>query len=354
MGKKLFPLLSAAAITLMMASCSNEAEDLNTKASESVENVTLTVNVPDAIQSRAVNSDVAISSGSCINTLHYAIYLTGSDVVVYSSEEIEDVDYSNLAPTYDTDSKTFSITLPSVPKNQGFDMVFWACHEEDEYKPYTFDYSTKSVSISYDGIKNNEEFRDAFFTSEKNVILSGSEKEITLRRPFAQLNIGTNDVAGADQAGLVYSSVEVTVKQVYSKLNLLSGIASEAQDVTFAATEANDGSMNPWPLEDETGYSWISMNYILTGSALLADEAENVNKAQQETKDVAFTLYGKNKAKEDWSRSYQVTAAPFQRNYRTFIAGQLCTTSGDQLKILISPDFYTPNYVENLDPKEYH
>lgn len=363
MVKKLFYLFSAVAAILTMASCSNEADDLISNASESVENVTLTVNVPEAIQSRAVNSDVTISSGSCINKLHFAMYLTGTKTVVYTSEEAEGVHYKNMVAEYDNDSKTFSISLPYVPKSQGFDIVFWACHEEDAYKVYTFDCTTQSVSINYDGIKNNEEKRDAFFTSEKNVMLSESNgKTITLRRPFAQLNIGTNDVAGAKQAGLIYSGIEVKVKKVYSKLNLLTGIASEAVDVvTFAASEANDAEMNPWPLEDQAGYSWISMNYVLTGSELLGEDAEDenlkdvneVNKAKKENMDVEFTLYGTNKANQAWSKSYPLSAIPFQRNYRTFITGQLCTTSDDQLKVHIAPDFYD-QYVENLDPKEYH
>lgn len=350
MVKKLFYLFSAVAVILTMASCSNEADDLISNASESVENVTLTVNVPEAIQSRAVNSDVTISSGSCINKLHFAMYLTGTKTVVYTSEHAEGVHYKDMVAEYDSNSKTFSISLPYVPKSQGFDIVFWACHEEEAYKVYTFDYATQSVSINYEGITNNEENRDAFFTSEKNVALSESNgKIITLRRPFAQLNIGTNDVAGAEQAGLIYSGIEVKVKNVYSKLNLLTGIASEAVEVvTFATTEANDSEKNPWPLEDQAGYSWISMNYVLTGSALLAEEADNVNKAQKENMDVEFTLYGKNKADEYWSKSYELSNIPFQRNYRTFITGQLCTTSDDQLKILIAPDFYD-YFVENRD-----
>lgn len=382
MVTKLFYFTTMVSITLLMASCTNETDDfLKTETkTETVETVTLTVNVPEAIQTRAgLNSDVKISSGSHINKLHFAIYFTGTNNVSYTSEDVEDIHYKNMEAEYDSKSKTFSISLSYVPKSQEFDMVFWACHEDETEnnpsKVYTFDCNTKSVTINYDGIKNNDEKRDAFFTSEKGIVLSESNgKTITLRRPFAQLNIGTNDIAMAKEQGIDYSGIAVKVKQVYSQLNLLTGIASSPVDVTFAASEANDSEMNPWPLTEKQetegqadgqetggqeteneGYTWISMNYVLTGSALLQDENEkdNVNKAQKETKDVEFTLYGTLNGSEDWKQEYKLSAIPFQRNYRTFITGQFCTSINAVLKILIAPDFYG-NHVENQDPQEYH
>ncbi len=63
------------------------------------------------------------------------------------------------------------------------------------------------------------------------------QQPVELRRPFAQFNILTSDLAALEAAGTSVAKVDVAVKGVRNSLNLYSGIADGAEDVTFTAEE---------------------------------------------------------------------------------------------------------------------
>lgn len=333
MLKKLLLFASVASMGLAFSSCSNEIE---APVSGQDGMVVFTAKMPGSINSRAY------SDGTGADKLSYAVYKAGTDEIVYSSTQDD-------APqaVYNNDL-TFRLQLPLV-KGQKYDLIFWA--DKDGNSFYSFDPINKEISISYSGIECNDESRDAFFTAEKEMAVVGAmEKTIQLYRPFAQLNIGTNDLEVAARAGIVPASTQVVVKDVYSSLNLFSGEASVPADVEFAPAalpnagkSADDADYEKFPV---AGYEYLSMNYILTGEQILND---NVNSAQKETKDITITI---NDADGKNINEFNVSAVPFQRNYRTNIYGALLTSTVDFV-IEVVPDYNKPdNDVEIADIPE--
>lgn len=310
-------ILICASMTSIMAGLSSCSNDIEAPATGQDGMVVFTAKMPGRVNSRAY------SDGTGADKLSYAVYEAGTQNIIYSSDQ-------NDAPqaTYNNDL-TFTLSLQLV-KGQNYDFVFWA--DNSSSSAYTFDPATQSVSVSYDGIKGNDETRDAFFTAEKGLLVTGAmQKNIQLYRPFAQLNIGTNDMEEAERAGIVPGKTQVVVKDVYSALNLFTGEASGAADVTYAFAELPEGENFP-----VAGYDYLSMNYILTGEQILDD---NVNSAQKETRDITIAIQDEN---GNDVNSFNVSAVPFQRNYRTNIYGSLLTSTVDFV-IEVVPDYNEPD-----------
>lgn len=320
MLKKIFFCTSAVAMALGFNSCSS---DIEAPATGDDGMVVFTAKMPGTVNSRAY------SDGTGAKKLAYAVYEANTDNLIYSSDQTD-------APqaTYNN-NLTFTLAMKLV-KGQNYDFIFWA--DNQECSAYTFNPANKSVSINYEGIESNDETRDAFFTAEKDMLVTGAmQKNIQLYRPFAQLNIGTNDIDEAKRAGTVLGTTQVVVKDVYSELNLLSGEASNATDVTYAYAELPEGETFP-----VDGYDYLSMNYILTGEQILD---ENVNSAQKETRDITIAIQD---ADGKPVNEFNVSAVPFQRNYRTNIYGSLLTSTVDFV-IEIVPDYNDPDNDVNLN-----
>lgn len=312
MTKKLF-ILAPAVIGLALASCSSEVEMPGTTDGT----VTFTAKLPATINSRTY------SDGAGATQLSYAVYEAGTTSVVYTSEEPNDP-----AAMYNGDN-AFTLSLPLV-KGHAYDFVFWADNADSD--AYTFDVENQQVTVNYDNVVSNDETRDAFFTAEKGLLVNGAiQKTIELYRPFAQLNIGANDIAAIEKM-YELGKTQVTVKEVYSTLNLLSGVASDPTEVTYAYAEVPKDESFP-----VAGYEYLSMNYILTGSQVLGEE---VNSAQKETREISFTVQDAD-GKE--ITTIDLSAVPFRRNYRTNIYGSLFTEQAD-LTIDLVADYNNPDY----------
>ena len=147
-----------------------------------------------------------------------------------------------------------------------------------------------------------------------------------LRRPFAQINIGTDDFDAAAAAGYTVSESTIGVA-TYNTLNLLSGEVSDPVTATFVK--------KPIPTEDSKfsvnskDYKYLSMSYVLVPK-------------DKETVDIAFDYTLTNRT---------FTNVPVQRNYRTNIYGSLLTNTAD-FNVVIAPGFNNPdNNYEVLNAK---
>lgn len=315
-----------AAIGLMALTMSSCSEELETPTVNGDGNVVFTAQLPDGINSRAFND------GEKAKVLKYAVYETGTKTVIYSSDQTD-------APKATYNNMTFTLSLPLV-KGQTYDLVFWAESEtaDSATSPYTFTPSDQTIKINYDGIKCNDESRDAFFTSVTDFTVTGaSQQSVQLYRPFAQLNIGTNDLTVADRAGIKHKTTKVVVKDVYKTLNLLDGKASDEAEVTFDHAERPTSESFP-----VATYDYLAMNYLLTGSVPVEND---VNNAQKETKDITI-FFNDEDANE--INKFNLSAVPFQRNYRTNIYGALLTSTVDYT-IEVVPGFNDDAHTVEFD-----
>lgn len=324
MKKTSFAIALLAAVA--MTSCSND--DVMNNAPDNGSTVTFTATLPSDLQSRA------FGDGTQTKDLHYAIYEAGTKNLVFASEG--GVPQATLVKI---DEKNFSLSADLV-KGKAYDFLFWADATGNDF--YTFDATEQTVSINYDRLVANDDTRDAFFQTVKGINVTGSASyNVELRRPFAQLNILTDDIAKVTATGTTLGDITVIVSDAYSTLDLFSGEATglKGDAVSFTAPRADGETVSV----SGKAYDVLSMNYILTGSVI---DGNNVQTAQKELFDVTVDINDNAGTK---LQTINVSNVPVQRNYRTNIYGSLLTNSLD-FNIVVVPDFYDPDLEVSATP----
>ena len=242
----------------------------------------------------------AYSDGMSATVLQYAVYDE-------AGKEISDLTVTDAVINGKT---TVELKLTT---GHTYSMIFWAAAPE---APYTVDLTAKTMTVDYTEAVSNDENRDAFYKYVEPFVVTGTmSKTVELKRPFAQLNIGTNDYAASEAAGYAPAESYVTVP-VYSTLDLVEGEVSGQTTVTYEYAAIPEGETFP-----VAGYDYVAMNYLLVPS-------------DKEVVEVEFGV--KDDAEVEKTRT--VGSVPVQRNYRTNIYGTLLT-SGVIINVEILPDY---------------
>jgi hypothetical protein len=258
----------------------------------------------------------AYADGLTATTLRYSVYdvKAGKFVAVNEAGETEGTaTFTNLQAT---------VTV-QLAKAKSYKFYFWA--DCGEGSPYTIDYTTKQVKVDYSQAVGNMESYDAFYGAAEVAVNGSLDQTVTLHRPFAQLNIGTNDLKAAANTGFEAKNVTVTLSSINNALSLESGIAVDTavvKDVTFSTAAIPTGETFP-----VAGYEYLSMNYILVGS-------------EKTTTDVTLTVDDGNGTS---GTPMTFATVPVQQNYRTNIYGSLLTNPYN-FQVVIDPAFNTPDY----------
>ncbi len=300
MKKYLFASIALGALAL--ASCSSEEFDVKPAGAEG--NVTFTASLPASVASRDY------SDGSTAKNLQYAIYAQGTQTPLLTG-----------TATFENLKATVSTTLAT---GKTYDILFWAQAAD---APYAFDNTTQKVTVNYEGITANNESLDAFFWAEKDLTVSGPvNKTITLTRPFAQVNVGTNDFVPAQQAGLDVKQSSLTFSAyVANTLDLYSGDVTGDDEVTFGMADIPAGET--FPVDD---YKYLAMAYVLVP-------------ADKQTLDVTLATDGT-------PNTPVFASVPVQRNYRTNIYGALLTDPA-VFNVEINPDYIKPDFGQEILPE---
>ena len=275
---------------MIATSCENEL-DLGTNAGKNAQ-VTFSVGTPE-IATRAY------SDGLTAKVLQYAVYDSEGNIL------------SDLTETDATINGSTTVNL-QLTTGDTYSVIFWAAAEN---APYTVNFDEKTMPVSYDGAKRNDETRDAFYKYHTFTVTGAQTETVELRRPFAQLNIGAADYAASASAGYTPTQSAVVVKNVYSTLNLASGAVSDDVVAEFALADIKKDETFP-----VAGNEYLAMNYLLVG-------------ADKETVEVEFSYTDGSNAK-----TRTVGSVPVQRNYRTNIIGSLLTNPAT-FNIIIDADF---------------
>ena len=303
MKRYLLSSFTIAAAALLVTSCNDEMDNGLKTGDEGT--VTFTAQLPSEMGTRA------FADGLTAKHLQYAVYEAGQStpLKVFGDEttvvgEAEMVDLKK------------SVTL-KLTSGKSYDVIFWADATTDS--PYTFNPASQEVSVDYNKVNNNSDNCDAFFKKETITVSGNQSVDVKLTRPFAQVNIGTDDFDAAKASGLEVTQTEVVAK-AFATLNLATGKVADEADRTFTMKAIPTASDGEFPVAG--GYKYLSMDYLLVG----ADKA---------TVDVAFNYGG--------PQSRTFTNVPVQRNYRTNIYGSLLTNTTD-FNVVIEPAFATTNY----------
>ena len=298
MKRYLLSTFTIAAAALLVTSCNDEMDNGLKTGDEGT--VTFTAQLPSEMGTRA------FADGLTAKHLQYAVYEAGQStpLKVFGDETtvVGEAEMNNL-------KQTVSLKLTT---GKTYDVIFWADATTDS--PYTFNPASQEVSVDYSKVNNNSDNCDAFFKKETITVSGNQSVDVKLTRPFAQVNIGTDDFDAAKASGLEVTQTEVVAK-AFATLNLATGEVADEADRTFTMKAIPTASDGEFPVAG--GYKYLSMDYLLVG----ADKA---------TVDVAFNYGG--------PQNRTFTNVPVQRNYRTNIYGSLLTNTTD-FNVVIEPAF---------------
>lgn len=304
---KTLKYLAAAALTLLAVSC-NKEQVAEVPDGQMVD-VTFTAALPGEMATKA------IGDGQTAKTLYVSVY--ENDDAKTKLELDKTATFTDL-----TTQVTFSLV-----KGKTYNFVFWA--QAAEGAPYDVT-DLKNIKISYEGAEANDEKRDAFYATRKELKVNGALTEtIKLYRPFAQVNFGTADLLEAAAAGFVPKQSVFTatdVANVFDTFNAEGKVEGPATDkVTFAAAEL---PAEPLVIKDGTKYAWMTMNYIIPVGKQNEKHISNVTAEFVPATGDAITASS--------------PQTPVQNNYRTNILGNLLT-SQVIFNIEIVPIFNEPD-----------
>ena len=313
--KRCFYSMMAAMALLLLSACSSDDELSQGNGNEAL--VSFNVELSGGMQNKA------ISDGTTAKNLTVHVF---DENGTYLSE---------LDKTVELNEKKKSVSINLV-KGKTYSFLFWASVNK-ENSPYSFGVDGKTITVDYNDAKANDESRDAFLGVVKNKAVEASfEENVTLKRPFAQINFLTDDIADAGKNGLTIDEnthSSFTLSKVATTLNPFTntvGGFTEAE-VIFgeAAIPALSETVTMGSAPDAKTY-----NYLGTAYFLVPAEGENPNAGKDQAMLNSATL----KIKDINGEGLKVENVPVQWNYRTNIYGSLLTATGN-FNVTIVPDY---------------
>ena len=296
--KKILLFASALAGLFLAASC--QQENLEPVGGNTV---TYTVQVPGALSTKAIGTDVA-----AVTELIYEVYriddATAEETRLYQKK-------ASLT------NGTATVELELV-NNQDFRVLFWAQVPENGVYTTT---SLKEVKLATALNANAENY--AAFAGQDEITygenLAG--RTVTLERPVAQLNIATSAESlklGEDENGenaqttVTFETTAVTVEGLSTVYNVAEGAAG-ADEATFTY------AAKPVALSETTlnvngvDYAYVAMNYV----GFAQPSGDNVK--------VSYEI----KTNEVGTITNTISNVPVKANHRTNIIGNLITSTSD-------------------------
>ena len=316
MKKIVYPLLGIAGL-FGLASCAQE--DVNAPANDGVN---IKVRLPRDMQTRGSFGDgTDAGDRAVLNNLQWSVYEV-VDGVASATPVFSDL----KAGAFGGSQTEETVTLP-LAKGKTYQVAFYADDSTNGFVTYT----DGKINVDYSKAASNTAAEDAFIGRSVQFTVDGAYSEtVTLTRPFAQLNWGTDDL-DAKVLGDLLKSLTASVKVssgLYTAMDVLSGevdaTTAVSDAVEFGTVAFSALPAQTFPVE---GYSLIAMDYLLTGDGTIDCELDFDN--------------GLNPV--------SVNAAPVKVNYRTNIYGSLLTAPAD-FNIKVDNNFETPdNNIENKD-----
>lgn len=353
--KKISLLISTVVAALSLASCQKEQ-----MGPAGVEGDYATVNIAVHAPGQLVTK--AVGDGQTADNLVFAVFdEAGNELIdLRQGDWIKNQTELTFNQT-DANGNPMTTVKTTLVRGKEYTFVCWAQNKEAVCYDFT---SLKEIGVDYStyNVAQNEK-RDAFYAAvQSGKVTDDFSMSIELRRPFAQINVGTDDIQAAHSAGLQVNNLyaTMTVANVATKLHTFVGEKAEDNDgdgkvegntnVTFTLAPSIskptlDDATKVWSPNEEwltvnhedykdQNFGWLAMNYILVNDGDIqgvgsVDGTEPVNTT------VSFTVY---EGEGLELCSYDVPNVTVQRNYRTHILGSVLTAEGT-LNVIIEPAF---------------
>ena len=304
--KKYYYSMLAASMMLAATSCSQEEDFVQNSSSEMA---SFEINLEGASSSRAAGD------GLTATQLYYEVYQGTKKVLDNFGDD------ANRPMVTLNDGKA-TIDMPLL-RGEKYNIMFWAQASTGSiYNPDDL----KNITVTYDGAKANNEAYDAFFYGEADFKVVDNVTKIELRRPFAQLNIGTTEsdwnqaIAMIDGTNKPVTYSTVTVTGLATAFNVLEGEASGSTDVTFEKADLLKNKQGEFAqtfqAKDASTYYSLAMNYLLVPGKATSKSAGEV----KSTTNIQATFW---RGEQELFSYENIVNVPIQRNWRTNILGDL-------------------------------
>ena len=315
--KKFFFSVAAVATLTVLAGCVKEAAKPELQ-DQTPSIVSFQVNLPSSLTK-------AWGDGTTVDELYVGVY-SADGATFYDT-----VSTTTTPIAINNGSATFQVSLV---KGLSYKVAFWAQKGGNTVAQgvpaYTVDLAGKTITANYptsantySALSNNEAW-DAFYAvvSVENVQAQVSES-VTLSRPLAQINVLASDadVSAAALLGATFATSAVTVSNVPTQLNLLSGELGETRvNAVFSPAACTGESF-------KEGYKYVAMDYVFAA-------AQESNKSVTIGVDLTTA-----------QNSFTVANVPVKPNYRTNIMGNIFTSAA-AFEVEVAPAFQGNNDVE--------
>ena len=295
--KKLIFSAAVLASAFFAASCQQELLDPQAEGAT----VTYTVEVPDAIATKAIGDEI-----TDVDKVYFEVY-RAADVVDLTKDPV----YSGVNPVI---NRLASFSLEFV-KNQEFVVLFWAQNSslvktaDNPGGMYDIN-DLRAIKLVNPGASNNAAAQVFAGKDTVSDCVSAAKGKVTLKRPVSQINVYTTTESlsfGNVTIGLDKSSM--TVAGLYNTFNVATGAPVEL-DENVAIFEYTEAAV-PNESADNAAYTYVAMNYV--GFASQAGTTTTVD----------FTIKTTTEAEPI---EHTVSNVPVKPNYRTNIIGNLITS----------------------------
>ena len=346
--KKLIYCAAAIAMAFFAGSCQQEM--LEPVAQETT--VTYSVELPK-LQTKA------IGDGFNVDQLVYEVWKTEGKNV----RDLTDVTqatrlYHETAKMEKIDGEQKTIITLNLVHDQNYTILFWAQNSQavvdangQKVPAYVTDDLTnvsyaKEVTADGSYLSNNENmaaFYKAEFLTAEEIERPNGIRRTELKRPFAQLNIGTKNTA--EEYTVAMNTSKVKISRVPKTFDVAQNIAADSKTGTPASPAVYNSSefvfdYNTVPNETERlwvngdEYEYVAMNYIFA----------NGNVEVEYWIDATLTATDPTAGRNETTNAIiynKVPQVPLMENYRTNIVGNLLTST-TQYEVVIDADFETP------------
>ncbi len=304
--KKLFSSLLIVAASLALASCVKEQVPAPDPAQggEPV-NVSFSLRLGDALTKAAPEAS-AFDSASGEFKLYVAVFSKSNGSLISTSK----IGGTGFQPVETITSEKSSVVM-TLSRSQDYKVVFFAMHDG----AYTVNFADNNVAaFSFkSGLKANDASLDAFYATVD--VASGTKTyDVTLRRPFAQLNVLVPQDNVPKGQTAFSSAMSVTAP---ASFDLFAGAAvdTDMKTIAFADNTIAADAVGAY----KGTHKWIGMNFVLvpkSGTVSVASFKES-----------------------GMSEPVQIGSVPAKVNGRTNMVGQIYSLSDYVFNLEIDPEF---------------
>ena len=322
--KKILLFASALAGLFLAGSCQRE----NLEPEQTGKQVTFTVEAPAAMQTKA------IADGKNVDQLIYEVWITGQspNVTDLSGATRLYQAATQMAPAADGKVKA-TITLDLV-NDQNFTVLFWAQKKDINVYNTSWLNAVTYTNTAAEAYSANDNRLDAFYG--KAFVSDGqtATPTVTLKRPFAQVNLCTLNSKDAAQTSDNYNislvSSKMRLDAVPTTFNVATSAVSNYVAMEFAANTVPSGDDEMITVNGKE-YYYAGMNYVFAGANIV----------------LTYDIQTKLNETVDANVNNTIQNVPLKENYRTNIVGNLLTSKVDY-EIIVDAEFNTPAEVVEM------